>query len=115
MQDGYELNERVKNLKAELFAAQQSLLSEGLRHAKQFEDAEARAGKLTAENAKYREALENLEEFARGVIEFCDNPNRPCNDYGAECPIGMGEFIDEDDRNKLRLAQAAMPTEGGGE
>lgn len=66
---------------------------------------------LISEVERLREALRHLLRTVEEFHEFCNEPNRPCGQYGAECPISMGEWVDEDDLHAVAAARAALSEE----
>jgi hypothetical protein len=54
------------------------------------------------------EALQKLVSIVVSFHEFCDSANKPCGEYGAECPISMGEWVEQSDRDALLSALAVL-------
>ena len=83
-------------------------------HAEPFYGEDTRDGDSGA-NARLLAAAPEMCEALRGVLsivdkfyEFCDNRNRPCGEYGSECPIGMGEWISKEDRATVANARTVL-------
>lgn len=74
-----------------------------------------------AEIEQLRGALGLAVKYLNEIEEFCADPKRPCGEYGAECPISMGEWFSRQDRAELVSirqvlsgdAPAQAPTLGG--
>jgi len=61
-----------------------------------------------AEVARMRDALTAVVKIVRDFYDFHDSKTKPCGEYGVECPIGMGEWIERSDRAALASAEAAL-------
>ncbi|MEO1573312.1 MAG: bZIP transcription factor [Bacteroidota bacterium] len=73
----------------------------------------ARVAELEAERDRLREDLRNMTAQVERLREFHDDHrNKPCGDYDAECPIGMGEWFDQEERDQIARAHAALGEEG---
>jgi hypothetical protein len=63
---------------------------------------------LRREVGELRERLNEAIGLVEDFHAFCRDPKRPCGEYGVECPISMGEWIDADDLAKVERARAAI-------
>ncbi|WP_376956450.1 Lar family restriction alleviation protein (plasmid) [Azospirillum sp. A26] len=54
------------------------------------------------------EALKKLVSVVEDFHSYCRDPDRPCHDPDAECPIQMGEWIDDADKAALEEAKEAI-------
>ena len=66
---------------------------------------------LAFENERLRKAGEALLAIVDEFHEFCDSEDRPCGDPDAECSIGMGEWVSQEDRASVAAARAALKGE----
>ncbi len=63
---------------------------------------------LRREAGELRERLTEMIGLVEDFHSFCRDSKRPCGEYGVECPISMGEWIDAEDLTKVARARASI-------
>lgn len=68
--------------------------------------ASAAEAEESSEQPALREALEGLLSFADTVVSCQESPHR--GEWGHECPLCMGELVEQGDRAVIAKARAAL-------
>lgn len=55
-----------------------------------------------------RGALDSSLAMLDDLVQFHDRTNKPCGSYDVECPIGMGEWFEKEEREKIAAAHRIL-------